>query len=237
MSDAAAVHEWDTNTRIRRPEASVVVATRGRAQQAAEMVERLLHASRGYRVEVVVVTDDVQTFAATDNLATRVILQQERTPAPVSWNQGAALASSDVLVLGADDLWFGHGWIGETLDRMADFPDGAGLIGFNDLGRDGNELATHWAVSRAFARKRLGGVLYPPCYQHYCGDNEMTMRAKAAGRFRFAQFALVEHRHPLFGKAHVDAGYLEHQRTMDADRHLLAWRQEQGWPDDWEAVL
>lgn len=219
------------------PEASVVVPSRGRAQQAAEMVERLLHASRGYRVEVIVVTDDVQTFAATDNLATRVVLQQERTSAPLAWHAGAAVSRADVLVLGADDLWFGHGWLGETLDRLADFPDGEGLVGFNDLARDGNELATHWAVSRTFARKRLGGALYPPCYQHYCGDNEMTARAKAAGRFKWAQFALVEHRHPLFGKAEVDGLYVEKAPMLDADRHLFNWRQEQGWPEAWEGVL
>ena len=70
MSEAAAVHEWATNARIPEgldtaaaaystglhPEASVVMPSRGRAQQAAECVERLLHASRGYRVEVIVVT-------------------------------------------------------------------------------------------------------------------------------------------------------------------------------------
>lgn len=220
-----------------RPEASVVMPSRGRAQQAAECVERLLHASRGYRVEVIVVTDDVQTFAATDNLATRVILQRERTSAPMAWHEGAAAARADVLVLGADDLWFGHGWLGETLDRMADFPDGEGLVGFNDLARNGNELATHWAVHRAFARKRCGGALYPPCYQHFCGDDEMTARAKAAGRFTWAQFALVEHRHPLFLKAELDVTYLENGPRLEADRQLFAWRQEQGWPEAWEAAF
>lgn len=220
-----------------RPEVSVVVATRGRAGQAAACIERLLHASRGYRVEVIVVTDDPLTFAATDCLATRVILSAERTPAPAGWHQGAALARADVLALGADDLWYGHGWIGETLDRLADFPDGEGLVGFNDLGRDGNELATHWAVSRGFARKHLGGALYPPCYQHYYGDNEVTARAKAAGRFQWAHYALVEHRHPAFGKAAVDAGYALASRVMEADRRLFEQRQAMGFPDVWEPAV
>jgi glycosyltransferase involved in cell wall biosynthesis len=220
-----------------RPDATVVMPTRGRAARAAACVERLLHVSRGYDVKVIVVTDDPATMAACMGRDRHVLFQVERTTAPVAWNAGAACATSDVLVLGADDLWFGHGWIGETLDRMQDFPDGAGLIGFNDLARDGRELATHWAVQRAFAQEHLGGILYPPCYQHCFGDNEVTARAKAAGRFIWAQCALVEHRHPAFAKAAVDDLYVEKLQTMDADRALFAWRQEHGFPDTWKPVL
>jgi glycosyltransferase involved in cell wall biosynthesis len=212
---------------------SIILPTRERPEQAQRCVDRFRATTRGYDVELVVVTDDPATGTQGCDLI--------RTP-PMSaldaWNYGATQASGDILVLAADDLWPFHGWLGETLERMADFPDArGGMIGFNDLARDGRALATHWAITRAAAVAWNGGVLVPPCYHHYFCDNEVTARLKRAGRYIWAANAVVEHRHPAWNKAEADALYLSKVPLMDADRAIFEQRQEAGFPDDFAAVL
>jgi glycosyltransferase involved in cell wall biosynthesis len=216
---------------------SVVIPTRNRPEQAQACVDRCRHVSRGYDVEIIVVTEDMATVRAMAGTSARVCRSETPLTAPQAWHLGAKIAKGDVLVLGADDLWFFHGWVGETLDCMAAFPDGAGVVGFNDLARDGNDLATHWAVHRRFAVEHLGGSLYPPCYRHYFGDNEVNARAKRWERFVWARYAIVEHRHPIFGKANVDSLYLEKQAWFEDDRALFEARAKVNFPNVWQPAL
>lgn len=214
---------------------SVVLPSRGRAAQARRCVERLLATTRGYALEVVVVTDGCrETSEALRPLADRLVELPRRSGAPAAWNAGAAAATGEIIVLGADDLWWGHGWIGEMLERMAELPDGDGLVGFNDLARDGDELATHYAISRRFMVEHLGGVLACPAYRHYYIDNEANVRAKLAGRFTWARFCLVEHRHPLYGKAEMDTVYAETMGLIEQDGETFLRRAAAGFPDDYK---
>ena len=217
---------------------SVIMPSRERAAQAATCVERICHVSRGYDLEVIVVTDgDVATAALGSQAGAKVLFSETPLRALACWNWGASVAAGDVLVLGADDLWFGHGWIGEMLDRLADFPDGDGMVGFNDLHQNGHVHATHFAVSRRFAIAHLGGVLVTPLYQHFYCDNEANVRAKRAGRYTWAEWCLVEHRHPATGKAQMDAGYTRRQALLGVDRLIYESRARAGFPDDFEPTI
>ena len=218
---------------------AVVMATRERPAQALRCIERMLQTSVGYDVEAIVVADGDETTGdviARAGLA-RVIMPPERISAPRCWNLGAATATGDVLVLAADDLWWFHGWIGEMLEQMGRFPNGDGMIGFNDLAQDGHKLATHYAVSRRFAVEHFGGVLVCPQYQHYFIDNEATARGKRAGRYVWAQNSVVEHRHPAWRKAQPDALYASRAPLMTGDQALFQRRRAAGFPDDFEAVI
>lgn len=212
---------------------SIIMPTRERPKQALRCINRFWQTTRGYDVEIIVLTDDPATVAVMPMLDL-----EPRSSALELWNHGARQASGDVLVLAADDLWPFHGWLGETLERMGDFPDArGGMIGFNDLGRDGSALATHWAITRAAAIAWNGGVLVPPCYHHYFVDNEVTERLRRADRYIWATNAIVEHRHPAFGKAQADALYLAKLPLMDVDGAIFRQRQAAGFPDDFPAVL
>lgn len=217
---------------------SVILPSRGRPEQAARCVERARATARGYDLEVIGIADaDPATAAALAGVADQMLALPERVGPIAGWNLGAAAASGAVLVLGADDLWWFHGWIGEMLERMNEFPGGDGMVGFNDLAQNGNELATHFAVSRQFAIEHFGGVLVCPHYQHYCVDNEATARGQRAGRYVWAQNAVTEHRHPVWRKARMDATYAERQPLLQADFELFQRRQAAGFPDDFEPVL
>lgn len=223
---------------VRQRRVSVVMPTQARAEQAVRCVERLRQTARGYDLEVVAVADDDEVSAAAlAPVADAVILTPGRVGPVAGWNLGAEVASGDVLVLGADDLWAFHGWVGEMLERMAEFPDGDGMVGFNDLAQDGDVLATHYAVSRRFAREHFGGVLVCPHYQSYYVDVEATARGKRAGRYTWAQNAVLEHRHWLWRKAACDGLYVERAPLMATDEALFRRRMLAGWPDDFERVL
>jgi glycosyltransferase involved in cell wall biosynthesis len=218
---------------------SVIMPTRERPEQALRCIERLLQTSVGYDVEAIVVADGDDTTGDVIARAgvARVIMPPERLSAPRCWNLGAAAATGDVLVLAADDLWWFHGWIGEMTEWMAAFPNGDGMIGFNDLAQDGNKLATHYAVSRRFAVEQFGGVLVCPQYRHYFIDNEATARGMRAGRYRWAQNSVVEHRHPAWRKAKSDGLYASRAPLMAEDQAMFQRRRAAGFPDDFEAVI
>jgi glycosyltransferase involved in cell wall biosynthesis len=222
---------------------SVIIPSTRRVERLVECVERLWATVRGWEVECLVVTDDVKTGQRmkADKRVRVVDLPENaevwRPRALEAWNLGASLAMGDVLVLGADDLWWFHGWIGEAMEQMASFPGGDGMVGLNDLAHDGNMLCTHFAVSRRFAVEHLGGVLVCPRYHHYYVDQEAAERAKRAKRFIWAQNAVVEHLHPAFGKAPPDALYERTKAWLDEDGDLFRRRAAAGWPDDFEPAL
>lgn len=222
---------------------SVILPSRERPEQLRKCIERLFHTalwSTQYDLEVVGVVDgDPATEQVLHAFGppVQVLSSPERMGALLAWNWGVSAATGDVLVLAADDVWFYHGWLNEALDRLAELPNGDGLVGFNDLARDGNELATHFLVSRRFAVEHLGGCLVTPRYHHYFCDNEANERAKRAGRFVWAFNAVVEHRHAAWGKAPVDGVYSAVSGWLDEDRNLFMARQAAGFPDDFAAML
>lgn len=220
---------------------SIILPTSTRYQQAAKVIARFRATTVGYPVEIITIVDSDAAVTALTGLAKVVRLPENTGPwrprAVEAWNLGAAQAVGAVLVLAADDLWPFHGWLGETLERLGDFTHGDGLVGFNDLGRSGMTFATHFAVTRQFAKQYLGGVLCCPAYQHYYVDQEACARARAAHCYVWARNAVVEHVHPAFGKAETDTLYLRTAPYLSADQTTWERRQAAGFPNDFVGVL
>lgn len=137
------------------------------------------------------------------------------------------------LLLGADDLKFHPRWDTEAL-RAAE-QSGCGVIGTNDLGNPyvqrGN-LATHALVSRRYAMEEgtideQGKILHEG-YWHNWVDAELTETARSRNQFAFARRSIVEHLHPHWGKAQMDATYELglNQRRFETDRKLLIQRRK-----------
>jgi hypothetical protein len=219
---------------------SVIIPTRDRAQQAEACMRQYRLTTAGCCVEIIAVieADDHVSAAVLAGVADKVLRYSGPRSALAAWNLGASDAAGDVLVLGADDTWPHDGWLDAALAALATLPDGDGLVGFNDGTRtDGATFAGHFMVSRQFAIDHLGGVLLPPVYHHYYCDQEACQRAQRAGRYAYSAGALVEHRHPDFGKAERDAIYQYAAPFMAEDRALYLQRQAAGFPDDFPPVL
>lgn len=148
-----------------------------------------------------------------------------------AWNDALALSHGDPVVFAADDLEWQEGWLDAALERLSEFEDGWGLVGFND-GHWGEELSTHYLMSRRFIVEVLGGLVAWDFYRHSFNDLEVNERAKRAGRYAWCEQARVFHSHWLFGDRQKDE---TDTRTLgdhaEAER-IFKQRQSEGFPND-----
>lgn len=222
---------------------SVIIPTRGRAEQARACVEGLLETIQGHDAEVVLVVDN-DSMAPTRHeyrfgRPVRLLWGADQNGAVACWNVGARAADGDAFVLGADDLVFTPGWLDAALATLAKLPDGSGVVGLNGLDRNGglDDFASHFLVTRDYCERFNGGVFVCPHYRSYYVDIEIHRRARALGRYAWAKDAIVEHRHHAVGKADVDSTYTLAAPNMALDGEIYAERQAAGFPDDYAPIL
>jgi hypothetical protein len=126
-------------------------------------------------------------------------------------NQGAAESREPYLFLGADDLRFHPGWAEAALRRMQ---GRIGVVGTNDLGNRrvmSGRHSTHSLVSREYVERfgtidEIGKVLHEG-YPHEFVDDELVGTARKRHAWAYAGDSVVEHLHPLWGKAPTDSIY------------------------------
>lgn len=132
------------------------------------------------------------------------------------------------MFLGADDLRFHPGWLEAA---KAELDVGVGVVGTNDLGSPRvmrGAHSTHSLVTREYADvfgtiDRPGRVLHEE-YPHEFVDDELVATAKFRGAWRFASKARVEHLHPSWGKAPMDALYALQADRMSVGRRIYRRR-------------
>jgi glycosyltransferase involved in cell wall biosynthesis len=212
---------------------SVLLATMGRPEKARACVQSIKDTTEN--VEIVVALDGpgAETLRG---MGCVVDHADEPRGSSKAWNDALALSTGDPVVLAADDLEFRPGWLEAALKTLSEFPGGWGFVGFND-GHWGEELSTHYLMSRRFIVEHLGGVIAWDCYRHSFNDREANERARRAGRYAWCEDAHVLHRHWIFGDRPQDATdarllgeHPESQRRFDE-------RQAAGFPDEQEAVI
>ncbi len=128
---------------------------------------------------------------------------------------------------GADDIRFSPNWDSHAL--LVAERTGASVIGTNDLHnpsvRSGGS-ATHLLFRRSYIEEYGGtfddsGTVFSEAYDHQFVDNEFVETAKLRGQWAFAKRAVVEHFHPHWGNAQMDATYRKAMRRTLADKHLF----------------
>jgi hypothetical protein len=155
-------------------------------------------------------------------------------PAGADWakkiNLGFCETSEPFVLLGATDLAFHPSWDVAALN-VAD-ETAAGVIGTNDLGNGAvmaGRHSTHPLIRRTYVEEQgtidePGKVLHEG-YAHQCVDNELVETAMARGQWAFARDSHVEHLHPFWHKAEMDATYEKALSTARADRQLFNRRR------------
>ena len=223
---------------------SILLATADRPEMARACIESIVATTAGYPVELVIAIDGPETqeypYRIWDNLPMiHSILVDHRTEyrgGPQAWNDALALSTGDPVVLAADDLEFQPGWLEAALAKMAEHEDGWGFVGFND-GVWGEDLSTHYMMSRRFIVECLGGVIAWPCYAHSFIDREANERARRAGRYAWAEDARVVHRHWTFGSRQQDATDTRRLGEHPESQRIFALRASEGFPDNYPPVI
>jgi len=95
------------------------------------------------------------------------------------------------------------GWDQAYLDALKDL--GTGIAYGNDL-LQGERLPTQCAMTSDIVQAL--GYMAPPQLRHMYVDNFWLSLGQAAECIRYLPDVIVEHRHPLAGKAQWDAGYV-----------------------------
>jgi hypothetical protein len=117
------------------------------------------------------------------------------------------------VILVGDDVHFHPGWLTVALE-VADAED-ADVIAVNDWSNGRckkGEHATHPLIRRTYIDEFGSswdgpGVVCHEGYRHCYVDDEITAVAKQRGRFAGATESVVEHLHPVVGKAQTDDVY------------------------------
>jgi hypothetical protein len=137
--------------------------------------------------------------------------------------------TTDIICFLGDDTVAAHDYMKTALREMRNvFPDGIGLVGFDDGTR--RILPTHWVAHRSIL-DYLGGELFHTGYQHCCCDVELMERCSEIGRYFPSHNAKVYHNHPLINGREWDDDYrhVYSNPVRSADQELLKKRRANRW--------
>ncbi|MFI2663732.1 hypothetical protein [Micromonospora carbonacea] len=122
---------------------------------------------------------------------------------------------------GDDHLPRTPGWAGRYVDELRQL--GTGIV-YGDDGYQGERLPTQWAMTVDIVRA-LGRMVPAPVEHLYC-DNSVLDLGRAAGCIRYLPDVLVEHMHPVAGKAVDDDQY---RRVNSGDQYARDGRAYRRW--------
>lgn len=218
---------------------SVILATKGRPQQALNCINRIFETTK-LPFELLIMSypdeeaNEIFTVLPKDKDISLHYLACRSVPA---YNKGASLAKGTHLFAVDDDSWFPENWL-ENIEFAikATMPN---QYGYLKIKSDSNNYWAERAVgSRDFLIDHLGGVLCIPHYYSQYEDVEKSDRAIAAGHFYVVEDVYIEHRHPAYGKAEMDATYQDgFAKYAGIDQVTYQLRKQAGFPNDYESVI
>lgn len=190
---------------------TVIVPVLSRPDNVAPLVQSLRASTGLADVLFVAEPDDLLEWAAIDRQGARYIVH----PGTFAEKVNAAVAHVDTpwVFLAGDDVVFRPGWLDHALFVADKY--GAKVVGTNDLGNArvmAGEHATHMLISTDYIGTEGAswdgpGVVCHEGYRHWFVDDELVTVAKQRGVFQMALGSIVEHMHPIFGKADNDEVY------------------------------
>lgn len=211
---------------------AVLVPVMRRPHNAAPFVRSLQASTDVATVYAIADVDDVATIAAWKTAGAVVLATAGDTPGTFAQkvNRGYRDTSEPWMFLVGDDVRFHPGW----LDRaLAVAGDRFHVVGTNDLGNArvmAGEHATHMLVRRSYVDEQGAswdgpGVVCHEGYGHWYVDDELVTAAKRLGVWAMALDSVVEHLHPVWGKASDDDVYRLGQSRAVADAALFEGRR------------
>ena len=144
-------------------------------------------------------------------------------------NYGVRQTTRPLIFSAADDLHFHPGWFDIAKARIT--PD-IQVVGTNDLCsgrvRMGHH-ATHMLMTREYALRPTADGQDGPfseAYHHWYCDDELVETAVARKAIAFATDSIVEHYHPMVGKAETDSTYEKGASRRVEDRRMFMRRRK-----------
>ena len=201
------------------PDLLVIVPTRGRPESVAKVVECWTATNAWAHANLTFVADtDDPKFADYQQAFDEVELPSRDERGPVRlvgadrWrplvpklNLAATTWAGDyfaVAFAGDDHRPRSNDWPRVMLDALREM--GTGVVYGDDL-LQRERLCTAWAMTSDIVHAL--GRMVPANVDHMYCDNSVMELARAAGCLRYLPDVVIEHMHPLAGKAEADDGY------------------------------
>lgn len=204
----------------------------GRVAETRMLISRLFKTA-GMPFELIVINDgDIP-------LQTTLVALQRETSFQLIYNdsnigfwkalkQGIERTDAELIVWLANDLLPGKDWLKRAYDaHLQIFKGGEGLVAFND-GIWTGQHAAHGLISRSMLVRWYGKDYWPIAYQHSYGDQEISERAIAEGKFATAVYAVLYHNHVYIGNAWDDVYRISHA-SIKCDEPIFQQRKANGW--------
>lgn len=208
---------------------AVIVPVLRRPQNAQLFMRSLLLTASDATVYAVADLDDLDTRRAWVE-AGATVLDSTGISFACKVNDGYRATTEPWLFFVGDDVQFHDEWLQNALTHAQE--TGCSVIGTNDLANArviAGQHATHFFINRNYI-DRLGascdgpGVVAHEGYRHWYVDDEIISLARQRGAFYSALDSVVEHLHPMVGKAEVDEVYRMGTSRTEADGALFAER-------------
>lgn len=215
---------------------AVLLPVKGRPAETLALIPRLLETAGMALWELTVIVDDDPLLASQllplqRSGACRLMVMPERVG---YWGcLRYALQHRDtympprLVAFLANDLLPGRHWLRRAVEaHAATFPDGNGMIGFNDGVNEG-QLSGHALISSSLLARWYGADLWPR-YDHMFGDTELCLRATEEDRYAVAPWAVLYHNHHLQGGQRDGINVLG-ERKWSSDAARFERRKTNNW--------
>lgn len=224
-----------------KDELLIIVPTRGRPENAAAVIEaweKTRAFEDGARLLFAVDMDDPEVYGYREIEQSCAWSQvgfmwhPRWMPMVEKLNVTAMSRASSYAMLGFagdDHLPRTEGWVRSYRGALRTLRTG---IVYGDDGFQGKNLPTQWAMTSDIVTAL--GAMVPGGVQHLYCDNIIRDLGQYAGCLYFDSNVMIEHMHPLAGKANLDAGYrsVNARGQYDHDREkYLEWRSGQARAD------
>lgn len=209
---------------------AILVPLLQRPWRVAPLLESIAAATDNYEVVLACTPGDTATIAAVEAAGHEPLLvaKQPRGDYARKIQAGIDATTTPFVFTAADDLRFHPGWFQAARAVMSDT---VGVVGTNDLCNARvmrGEHGTHFLIARWYCD--LGTIdgdphLFHHGYVHEFVDDELVGTAKKRGAWGFAPDAVVEHLHPMAGKAPLDDLYAAQRARMGRSKALYLRRR------------
>jgi len=148
-------------------------------------------------------------------------------------SRNSAKVCSHIAFMGDDHMPQTFHWDQFLVESLGDRP---GVAYGNDL-LQGANLPTMCVISSDVIKAL--GYMCPPGLQHLYLDNFWLELGRALGNLHYLPDCIIEHIHPLAGKAEMDAGYDYSlaQKTLVDDGRAYADFMQKTWPGDCQKMF
>lgn len=216
----------------------IIIPTRNRWEKLQRCLKTIPLRIPGITLNVIVVCDgDCKTAqrltVSCDGVVNRIIFVQKHSGSVFCRNL-ATQCAEDAVLYATDDIEFKDGAIEAAISSMKkNFPDEDGIIGFNQMGKQGFSKSGVALVGQKFLRRYQNRKLFCPEYFHF-SCQEIERLGDKLNKIVLEEDASLIHYHPGWNRLEMDKTHREARIYRERDLKLSSARRAKGliWGDN-----